>query len=226
MISGHIYLIKLCAPSGKCIYKIGKSENFMNRLNDYLYFDILNIIKSDDISKDENNIINIFSKKCILDKGREFFTGPDENNAICLFMDYFNEKHKANKIINEEKEIIIKEIKEKNKMKKTSSIIVENLICPKCNQEYKYPCLLKRHLKNSARCKDDNIIVEAIKKNNEENNCNDCNICNKSFSRKSNLIRHLKETKCSNIKKINDTIIHKGIQSISIKNLKTLLEKI
>lgn len=225
MKSGHIYLIKLCDTSGRCIYKVGKSEKFNCRLQNYNYYEILQLIKSFDISEDESNIINIFKTEFELDKGREFFRSDDENKIMFSFTNYFYNKQKHISKNNIKKEVQ-QEVKLENKEiiienEENKKIVVNDLKCPKCKQEYKYPSLLKRHLNNSSRCKDETIIVEPIEKVKDIINMT-CNYCNKIFSRKNNLTRHLKETKCSNIKIINDKIIKDGINSISIDELKKI----
>lgn len=90
---GIIYLLKMCDTSNKCIYKVGRTINFDNRLKNYNYCDILTLIRSNNIVEDEKQIINKFNKECKLDKGNEFFTHADENFVMSLFMNYFNNKH-------------------------------------------------------------------------------------------------------------------------------------
>jgi Zn-finger nucleic acid-binding protein len=34
---------------------------------------------------------------------------------------------------------------------------MSKLLCPKCNQEFKFPSVLKTHLSSSSRCKIDNV---------------------------------------------------------------------
>ena len=91
-IKGHIYLLKMCDTKHNIIYKVGKSINFYKRYKEYNYAKILNFIVSDDITKDENEIIKLFKVNCNLDTGREFFLAKDDNYVLKLFMDYFTNK--------------------------------------------------------------------------------------------------------------------------------------
>ena len=87
---GQIYLIKLCDTDKRTIYKIGRSKNFMKRLKNYNYYEIISIIKSTDTINDEREIIKIFNKNCKLDKGNEFYTSDrDENYVMNIFLNYF-----------------------------------------------------------------------------------------------------------------------------------------
>lgn len=71
---------------------------------------------------------------------------------------------------------------------------VHNTTCPKCNIKFKYPSMLKSHLRKSFHCltsEEDiklhfNPIINIIK----------CNKCLKTFSQKSSLFRHQRNFKC------------------------------
>jgi hypothetical protein len=71
---------------------------------------------------------------------------------------------------------------------------VHNTTCPKCNIKFKYPSMLKSHLRKSFHCltsEEDikthfNPIINIIK----------CNKCLKTFSQKSSLYRHQRNFKC------------------------------
>ena len=97
--TGQIYLIKLCDTDKRTIYKIGRSENFMKRLKNYNYYEIISIIKSTDIIYDERKIIKIFNSNFKIDKGNEFFTtDEDETFVMNIFLNYFITKN--NNVIN------------------------------------------------------------------------------------------------------------------------------
>ena len=96
---GQIYLIKLCDTDKRTIYKIGRSKNFMKRLKNYNYYEIISIIKSTDIIYDERKIIKIFNSNFKIDKGNEFFTtDEDETFVMNIFLNYFITKN--NNVIN------------------------------------------------------------------------------------------------------------------------------
>ena len=95
-VEGYIYLLKMCDTNRRIIYKPGKSINFYKRYKEYNYAKILTFIVSDDITKDENEIIKLFNNNCKLDTGREFFLAKDDNFVLKLFMDYFSSKINRN----------------------------------------------------------------------------------------------------------------------------------
>lgn len=75
--------------------------------------------------------------------------------------------------------------------------------CPKCKNKFRFPSLLKTHLKESVRCgiSDSEIsnLYNAIneeKINNNRNNKCVCTHCNSSFTRNSSLLLHNKTSKC------------------------------
>ena len=180
---GYIYLIKLFGNSNRIIYKIGKSINFYKRYKGYNYPEILNFIISDDIDNDEYEIIKLFKINCKLDKGREFFTGQDDNFVLKLFVNYFNDKINKNyetniieqKIISDklladkllEDKILDKKILEENIVvkKDSNNNIIYNSncdkTCPTCKIVFKYPSRLKIHLETTIHCKK---LPEEIKK--------------------------------------------------------------
>ena len=75
-------------------------------------------------------------------------------------------------------------------------------VCPKCNVDFKYISLLKRHLENSVRCKaNDNYINNTINNintnSNVDNNLFVCSDCNKYFKFKTSIYRHKSISKCA-----------------------------
>lgn len=193
-IKGCIYLLKLCDTNQRIIYKVGKSINFYKRFSKYNYAEILMFITSDDITQDENEIINIFNINCKLDKGREFFLAKDDCFVLNLFINYFNTKNNRNMItsnivVNTDNRII--EIE--NSINTIENISIDNMViehienatdnntnivdyvCPNinCNKKFNYCSYLKKHLLNSYHCNKsiDNINlyfieIDKIKKNN------------------------------------------------------------
>ena len=103
--------------------------------------------------------------------------------------------------------------------KDISIIYTNNIICPKCNCNYKYKSVLEKHLRTSVRCisSEEEIknIFEIIKKNyikKKKKRIISCNICNNVFTKTSSLKRHqynkcFKENtfiNCNNINYKND----------------------
>jgi len=67
-------------------------------------------------------------------------------------------------------------------------------ICPKCNNIFQYPSLLKRHLNNSSRC---SMSFEEIELFYNPKKIISCNKCKATFSRHSSLVRHNLTVVCS-----------------------------
>ena len=100
--------------------------------------------------------------------------------------------------------------------KDISIIYTNNIICPKCNCNYKYKSVLEKHLRTSVRCisSEEEIknIFEIIKKNyikKKKKRIISCNICNNVFTKTSSLKRHqynkcFKENTFINCNNIND----------------------
>ena len=100
--------------------------------------------------------------------------------------------------------------------KDISIIYTNNIICPKCNCNYKYKSVLEKHLRTSVRCisSEEEIknIFEIIKKNyikKKKKRIICCNICNNVFTKTSSLKRHqynkcFKENTFINCNNIND----------------------
>jgi hypothetical protein len=210
-VEGYIYLLKMCDTNRRIIYKPGKSINFYKRFKKYYYAEILTFIVSDDITKDENEIIKLFNNNCKLDTGREFFLAKDDNFVLKLFMDYFSSKidrsietsnsiTSVNNIVSEP--IVTENIVPENTdtdietviepvVEPVVDIIIE-YICPNinCNKKFDYCSYLKKHLVNSYHCNKtieniDSYILE-IKEINE--------------IKKTNIVKTLKVYKCSNCK--------------------------
>ena len=77
-----------------------------------------------------------------------------------------------------------------------------NKVCPKCNVDFKYISILKRHLENSVRCSANdtyinNTINNINSNSNVDNNLFICNDCNKHFKFKTSIYRHKSISKCA-----------------------------
>jgi len=84
--------------------------------------------------------------------------------------------------------------------------------CPKCNHTYKYPSMLKSHLRKSFHCltSEEDIYLHF----NPIININKCNKCLQSFSQKSSLYRHQRNINCNIQSKIDNIQNNIPIQNI------------
>jgi hypothetical protein len=99
--------------------------------------------------------------------------------------------------------------------------------CSKCNTIFKYPSLLKIHLKNSARCKLNTPELEVFINNLSTTKNNDivCIQCNKKFTKTSSLVFHNKNSKCGKAQHVLQTVVRpKIITQEEIDNITTLEE--
>jgi len=212
-IKGYIYLLKMCDTNHRIIYKPGKSVNFYKRYKEYYYAEILTFISSNDINKDEDEIIKLFNINCKLDTGREFFLAKDDNFVLKIFMDYFSNKINRNIDISNSsvisslsisnlvvepvviepvvvEPIVVKAVAENLVTENIVDTIIE-YICPNinCKKKFDYCSYLKKHLVNSYHCNKsiDNIdsYISGIKEMNDIKKTN---------------IKTIREYKCSNCK--------------------------
>ena len=214
-VRGYIYLLKLCDTNHRIIYKPGKCINFYKRYKKYNYAEILTFIVSDNITNDENEILNIFNINCKLDTGREFFLAKDDNFVLKLFMDYFSNKinrtieisnSNSNNVVVTDNVVIEPVIIEPLVVEPlvveplvTDNVVIENVIntiieyiCPNknCNKKFNYCSYLKKHLVYSYHC---NKTIENIDSYISE-------IKEIKEIKKTNIVKIIKEYKCDNCK--------------------------
>jgi len=75
------------------------------------------------------------------------------------------------------------------------------IICPKCNCNFNYPSVLKKHLQKSVRCiSTDEYIYNIF------NNINifECIKCHKTYKHKTSLYKHNRSSKCSKLQNISN----------------------
>jgi hypothetical protein len=240
-IKGFIYLIKMYNMDKKIIYKVGKSTNFYKRFQNYDFPNLLIFINSDDITIDEYEIIKLFKINCKLHKGREFFTAQDDYFVLDLFINYFSNKNKknietnnitnivsdlindlinevVNKVINDEfnNNIISNEIVSYETINNIKNRKID-YICPNinCNKTFNYCSYLKKHLLNSYHCNKtiDNINLYILEINKIRNNNivkfikeYKCSNCKKNYHNNFTLQRHMNTSKCNKVINLNKQI--------------------
>lgn len=191
-IKGYIYLLKLCDTDQRIIYKVGKTINFYKRYKKYNYAEILIFINTNDITNDENEIINIFRINCELDKGREFFLAKDDNFVLNLFTNYFITKINRNINSNNNNNISI-------------NTTVNNTIC---NDNVLNNTLINETIVNETTV-NNNLVIETVTNDSVVNDTivetfasieikktleKTCPSCNKIFLFPSRLKAHLETT--------------------------------
>ena len=100
-IKGHIYLQKMYDTFyDVLVYKVGKSINSDKIYESSPFVKLLICISSDNITHDKFEIINLFNMNCTLHKGRDFFTAPDDNFVLKLFLSYFRTQNYLRLLLN------------------------------------------------------------------------------------------------------------------------------
>lgn len=230
-IKGHIYLLKMCDTNNRIIYKPGKSVNFYKRFKKYYYAKILTFISSNDINKDENEIIKLFKINCKLDSGREFFLAKDDNFVLKIFMDYFSNKinrsietSNSNTSITSISNLVVEPVVTEPVV--TEPVVTVNVvdtiieyICPNinCKKNFDYCSYLKKHLVNSYHCNKTinniDLYISEIKEMNEIKKTSirtekeyKCSNCKHNYKNNFTLQRHMNNSKCT--KTLNNTKQH------------------
>ena len=94
--------------------------------------------------------------------------------------------------------------------------------CPKCKTVFKYPSLLKIHMKNVFHCitSDDNIekYIKSIKIDKH----NICDKCEQSFTRNTDLTRHKLKSKCGKLEIAKQIEKQHGLNKLTIEQLRLL----
>ena len=251
-----VYLIhtRECINTNKCIYKFGRSNTVTNRIRQYPQESNVELTMSCRNSIFcEKEILKLLRAKFVNSTlyGSEYFEG-DKHLMIQIIFNFINGRYNTTKNVSKnrnnnkiENKNIIKNEKQKienkptirlpiNKDQKIITDYNENNAksretkCNKCEIVFKYPSVLRAHLKNSSRCKiikeenkiqtndeitNNEIINNEITDNQEEieeytilnkkinNKTIKCNLCQNTFSCKSSLTRHNLYSKCSKMKK-------------------------
>ena len=239
---GYIYLLKMCDTSHRTIYKPGKSVNFYKRYKEYNYAEILTFIISDDITKDENEIIKIFNINCKLDTGREFFLAKDDNFVLKLFMDYFMNKINRNiegseviepvviepvivepvivePVIVEPLVIIEHVVESTNTIETIENRKILERTCPTCKKEFNFASRLKSHLETTIHCKKTDSEIAIFFKKFEKISNFKCDICNYKYTKRQNLQRHIEHSSCKNIIEQRKLLIQLETIKLQISNL-------
>ena len=100
-IKGHIYLLKMYDTFyDVLVYKVGKSINIDKICESNPFTKLLTFIISDNITHDKFEIINLFNMNCTLHKGRDFFTAPDDDFVLRLFLSYFRTQNYLRLLLN------------------------------------------------------------------------------------------------------------------------------
>ena len=204
-----VYLIhtRECISIEKCIYKFGRSFTVSNRVKQYPQNSNVEFMMSCNNSVEcEKEILKLFRKKFKQASlyGSEYFEG-DKHLMIEIIFNYINGKYNIVKPVIEQIiepiiELIIEPI---NNIKNIRNIEINNTnICPNinCNKKFMYISELKRHLTKSYHCGKNITDIDLYilqKKNTKKIEDKKCIHCNTTYSKKSCLDRHIKNSKCS-----------------------------
>ena len=246
-----VYLVQTreCFKLKEEIYKIGRSHNIDNRVKQYAKGSkILSLISCENSIQCEKELLALFKIHFIQSKeyGSEYFEGSKELMMKMMY-DYASEQiHKnllkqkclvkKDKEVKEVKQVKkVKEVKEVKKGKEVKEVKkvkeVKDRTCPKCKLKFKFPSLLRVHVKNTFHCltSDEDIekyITEnTVPKEIINNTIIKCANCKLTFTQQSSLNRHNKDSKCAKKVKENESKKTSEEYINQIKNLDPNLAK-
>ena len=94
--------------------------------------------------------------------------------------------------------------------------------CPKCKTVFKYPSLLKNHMKTVYHCITSDDTIDKYIKSIKLDKKNICNNCAQSFTRNSDLTRHKLKSKCGKLEIAKQIEKKDGLNKLTIEQLKLL----
>jgi hypothetical protein len=251
MEAAYLIHTRECFKLDEEIYKLGRSHDIDNRVRQYAKGSkILCLISCNNSIQCEKELIALFRIhfKHAKEYGHEYFEGSKELMMKMMhefFLENLNKKilkekslvkDKDVKKVKEIKEIKeIKDIKENKEIKKIKEVKdVKNSkdrTCPKCKLKFKFPSVLKLHVKTVFHCLTSEEDIEkyitenTVPKEIINNTIIKCNNCKLTFTQQSSLNRHNKESKCAEKVKENESKKTSEEYIIQIKNLDPNLAK-
>ena len=229
------------------IYKLGRSCDVDNRVRQYAKGSkILCLTSCENSIQCEKELIALFKIhfKHAKEYGHEYFEGSKELMMKIMY-EYASEQIN-NKILKEkdakDNDVKkVKEIKEIKKIKKVKKVKDSNEVkdikdgkdrtCPKCKLKFKFPSVLRLHVKSAFHCLTSEediekyIIENTVPKEVISSTIIKCANCKLTFTQQSSLNRHNKYSKCAKKVKENESKKTKEEYINQIKNLDNKLAK-
>ena len=95
--------------------------------------------------------------------------------------------------------------------------------CPKCKSIFKYPSVLKAHMKNAFHCLTSDEEIEIyFNTHKQPKKIIECSYCKISFSRNADLTRHNLKSKCGKIQEAKHIELSSGISKLTLEQIKLL----
>ena len=95
--------------------------------------------------------------------------------------------------------------------------------CPKCKTIFKYPSVLKAHMKNAFHCLTSDEEIEIyFNTHKQPKKIIECSYCKISFSRNTDLTRHNLKSKCGKIQEAKHIELTSGISKLTLEQIKLL----
>ena len=95
--------------------------------------------------------------------------------------------------------------------------------CPKCKTIFKYPSVLKAHMKNAFHCLTSDEEIEIyFNTHKQPKKIIECSYCKISFSRNADLTRHNLKSKCGKIQEAKHIELTSGISKLTLEQIKLL----